>query len=347
MKAPQMAVKATVAALCVLLGSYAVAQNVRIVQTNSRADVIHLIDPATHSIVAEIKGIPVNHGAAAAPDGSRLYVSSEAKFTLDVVDTKDLSIVAEIPLAGRPNNITIGKDGRYVYVGIMQDPGGVDVIDTTTLENVRHIDTGARVHNAYVTPDGKHLVLSMFNGDNNLAVYSTDTDELEFAMYPPRDGGDLDGIRPIAFDTNPDGSTRNMYVQISDLHGFAVVDFATRTEKQIVELPEIPEAERDPGPYTRAPAHGIGVAPDGKTLWVCSRMNGTVYAYSLPDLQYLGGVEVGSHPDWVTFTPDSRFAYVANGHSNDVSVVDIAAMTEVARLPVGEAPKRNITLVMP
>lgn len=347
MKASQLTLKVSIAVALALLSLQGVAQNVRIVQTNSRADTVHLIDPATHSIVAEIKGIPVNHGAAAAPDGSRLYISSEAKFTLDVVDTSSLAVIAEISLAGRPNNIAIGKDGRYVYVGIMQDPGGVDVIDTAMLENVRHIDTGARVHNAYVTPDGRHLVLSMFTGPNNLAVYRTDTEELEFAMYPPRDDTDLEGIRPIAFDTNPDGSTRNMYVQISDLHGFAVVDFATRTQTQVVELPEIPETERDPGPYTRAPAHGIGVAPDGKTLWVCSRMNGRVYAYSLPDLQLLGGVEVGSHPDWVTFTPDSRHAYVANGHSNDVSVVDIAALKEVARLPVGEAPKRNITAVLP
>ncbi|MGP1609816.1 MAG: YncE family protein, partial [Burkholderiales bacterium] len=142
-------------------------------------------------------------------------------------------------------------------------------------------------------------------------------------------------------------STRNMYVQISDLHGFAVVDFASQMETRRIELPEIPEGERDPGPYTRAPAHGIGVAPDGKTLWVCSRMNGRVYAYSLPALELLGGVEVGSHPDWVTFTPDSRFAYVANGHSNDVSVVDIAGMREVVRLPVGEAPKRNTTIILP
>jgi YVTN family beta-propeller protein len=347
MNGRNMTVKLSLAVLLAAVAMQAAAQNVRIVQTNSRADVVHLIDPATHSIVAEIKGIPVNHGAAAAPDGSRLYISSEAKFTLDVVDTSSLAIVAEIPLAGRPNNVTIGKDGRYVYVGIMQDPGGVDVIDTTTLENVRHIATGARVHNAYVTPEGAHLVLSMFTGPNNLAVYSTATEQLEFAMYPPRNTDDLEGIRPLAFDTNPDGSTRNMYVQISDLHGFAVVDFATRTQTQVVELPEIPEAERDPGPYTRAPAHGIGVAPDGKTLWVCSRMNGHVYAYSLPDLQLLGGVEVGSHPDWITFTPDSRFAYVANGHSNDVSVVDIAGLREVTRLPVGEAPKRNITAILP
>ncbi len=347
MRVRKTAVQISLALVLVASSLQVSAQSVRIVQTNSRTDTVHLIDPATQSIVAEIKGIPVNHGVAAAPDGSRLYVSSEAKFTLDVVDTGTLAVTKEIPLTGRPNNIAIGKDGRYVYVGIMQDPGGVDIVDTTTLEKVRHIETGARVHNAYVTPDGKHLVLSMFTGPNNLAVYSTETEQVEFAMYPPRDDTDLEGIRPIAFETNPDGSTKRMFVQISDLHGFAVVDFATHTETQVIMLPEIPEAERDPGPYTRAPSHGLGVAPDGKTLWLTSRVNSRAYAYSLPDLQLLGEVGVGTHPDWVTFTPDSRFAYIANGNSNDVSVIDVTAMKEVARIPVGEAPKRNITAILP
>jgi hypothetical protein len=44
---------------------------VRIVQTNSAGDAVSLIDPASNKVVAEIKNIEVNHGAAAAPDGSR------------------------------------------------------------------------------------------------------------------------------------------------------------------------------------------------------------------------------------------------------------------------------------
>lgn len=326
------------------------AQDVRIVQTNSRSDVISLIDPATQSVVAEIKGVPVNHGAAAAPDGSRLYFSSEAKMTLDVVDTATFKIIKEIPLSARPNNISIGKDGRYVYVGIMQGEGGIDVIDTEALANVRHIATGSRVHNVYVTPDGRHVVAGTFGGDNNLAVFDTQTEKPAFALYPPRDaskGDAMDGIRPVTFDTNADGTTRNMYVQLSDFHGFTVVDFATKKEIARIELPSVPVEQRVPeGTYNRAPAHGIGVAPDGKTLWVCSRLNGHVYGYSLPDLKPLGGVQVGSHPDWITFSPDSKFAYAANGDSDDVSVIDIAAVKEVARIPVNEAPKRNITAVL-
>jgi DNA-binding beta-propeller fold protein YncE len=337
-----------VAFVAVAAAGAPLAQEVRIVQTNSRDDVIHLIDPETHSIVGRVEGVPVNHGAAASPDGERLYFSSEAKFTLDVVDTGTLEIVEEIPLSGRPNNISIGKDGRHVYVGIMQEPpGGIDVIDTRTLENVRHLETGSRVHNTFVTPDGRYLVAGTFGGTENLVVFDTETEEVAFTMYPPRNDEELEGVRPIAFSTKPDGSTDRMFVQISDLHGFTVVDFAAREEVARIELPSLPEEERDPGPYTRAPAHGIGVAPDQRTLWVCSRMNGHVYAYSLPDLEYLGGVEVGSHPDWITFSPDSRFAYAANGHSNDVSVIDIRKLEEVVRLEVGEAPKRNITFVLP
>ena len=341
-----LCLSAAIAAL--LLASPAIAEKALIVQTNSRADMIHLIDPETQTIVGEISGVPVNHGAAASPDGKRLYFSSEAKFTLDVVDTSTLEIVKEIPLSGRPNNISIGKDGRYVYVGVMQEPpGGIDVIDTEKLERVRHIDTGSRVHNTYVTPDGRYVVGGTFGGSNNLVVYDTNTEELAFSMYPPTNESALEGVRPIAFTTKPDDSTDKMFVQLSEFHGFTVVDFDTRREVARIELPEIPEDERDEGPFNAAPAHGIGVAPDQQTLWVCSRLNGHVYAYSLPDLEYLGGVKVGSHPDWITFSPDGRYAYAANGHSDDVSVIDIAKVEEIARIDVGSAPKRNIAFVMP
>jgi YVTN family beta-propeller protein len=52
-------------------------------------------------------------------------------------------------------------------------------------------------------------------------------------------------------------------------------------------------------------------------------------------------VDVGIAPDWVTLTPDGRSAYVANAGSNSVSVVDLAAMREVVRIPVGQVPKRT------
>jgi YVTN family beta-propeller protein len=95
-----------------------------------------------------------------------------------------------------------------------------------------------------------------------------------------------------------------------------------------------------------SPSHGIGIAPDGKTLWAASKWYHLVAAYSMPDLKPLGIVAVGHYPDWLTFSPDSAYVYVACAGSNSVSVVDMKRMTEVAKIGVGQMPKRNITAVL-
>src|SRR5437764_10204382 len=102
--------------LVLLLALPLAASTVRIVQTNSAGDNVHLIDPATNKVVGIIEGIEVNHGAAYAPDGSRYYITNEADITLDVVDAKSLKVSKKVPLTGRPNNVAVSKDGKRVYV---------------------------------------------------------------------------------------------------------------------------------------------------------------------------------------------------------------------------------------
>jgi YVTN family beta-propeller protein len=307
-----------------------------IVQTNAAGDNIHIIDPASDTVVGEITGIEVNHGAAAAPDGSRFYITNEAAHTLDIVDGRTLKVVERVPLSDRPNNLSISRDGRKVYVAIIAAPGAVDVIDTAAAKLVKTIPTKGGIHNTFVTPDGRFAVAGSIAG-RQLTVIDTATDAPVWSL-------DFDnGVRPIAFDTNADGSTRRMFVQISNFHGFYVVDFTARRELQRIALPELPKEQQNWDTLQGSPSHGIGVAPDGRTLWVCSKVNHAVYAYSLPDLKLLGGVDVGHHPDWLTFTPDSKRVYVANAGSNAVSVVDIATRKELGRVPVGQVPKRNIT----
>ena len=311
-----------------------------IVQTNAAGDNVHLIDPTTNTVVGEIGGIEVPHGAAVAPDGSRFYITNEAAHTLDVVDTHTLKVTHHIPLSGRPNNLAIGRDGSRVYVAIIAAPGAVDVIDTKELKRAKSIATRGGIHNTFVTPDGRHVVAGSIAG-RNLTVIDTTTDEPIWSLYFDN------GVRPIGFEQSTDGSTRRMFVQISNFHGFYIVDFEQRREVGRVTLPELPKEQQNWDTLQGSPSHGIGVAPDGRTLWVCSKVNHAVYAYAMPDLELLGGVEVGHHPDWLTFTPDSKRVYVANAGSNSVSVVDIATRKEVARIPVGQVPKRNVTAVLP
>ena len=333
---------AALLALCAVVVAPAVvlAQAPYIVQTNAAGDNVHIIDPAMNKIVAEITGVEVVHGVAAAPDGSRLYLSNESTESLDIVDTKTLKVTNSIPLSGHPNNLAIHENGERVYVAIQGTGGGVDVIDLVNEEHVRFIRILRGVHNTFITPDSKYVVAGS-TGGNAATVIDT---ELERPVWAVHFEG---GVRPLTFDTNPDGSTRNMYVQVTNLHGFAVVDWDKRMEMKRITQPDIPVAERNTYGIQGAPAHGIKASPDGTTLWSTSKINGHVYAYSLPDLEYLGGVSVGIVPDWLTFTPDGKYLYVANAHSNTVSVIDVAARTEVEVIEVGQVPKRNITAMLP
>jgi len=336
-----MRTKPFVLSMALLAGGAALqAASVRIVQTNAAGDSVMLIDPVTNKVVGEIKDIEVNHGAAVAPDGSRFYITNEAESTVDVADAKTLKVIKKIPLTNHPNNISVAKDGRRVYVAIVAGAGAVDVIDTATLTRVKSIRTEGGIHNTYVTPDGKFVVAGSIIG-KKINVIDAKTEEIVWTM--PMEAG----VRPMCFETNPDGSTKRIFVQLSDFHGFVTLDWSTRQVVDRVKLPEVPVNERHTEGLQGSPSHGIGITPDGKTLWVNSKVNSYVYVYSMPDLKFVAGVKVGDHPDWLTFTPDSKRIYVANAGSNSVSAVDIDTHKEVARIAVGQVPKRNITAVLP
>ena len=318
--------------------------------TNSAGDSIHAIDPATNKVVQEIKGIEAAHGIASSPDGSRIYVSNEADSTLDVFAQASGALIKKVPLSNHPNNIAVTKQGDRILVGIARGAGAVDIIDAVTLTRTKSIAVKGRLHNIYVTPDSKHLItgsipaklLTVIDLEREVPIW-----ELAFDL----------GVRPMTIEAGPDGSTRRIFVQLSDTNGFAVVDFAERKEVARIILPPTPaEFETDAGRAT-SPSHGIGVAPDNKTLWVTSIPNNAVFAYSLADLKLIGEVAlpslklpgrgpIAAVPNWVTFTPDSKTLYISNAALRSVTAIDTAAMKVKAVIPVGEVPKRINTLVM-
>ena len=328
----------------------AAAETVLVYVTNSAGDNIHVIDAATNKVVQVISGIEAPHGIGFAPDGTRVYVSNESDSTLDVVDRKSGRIVAKIPLSGHPNNIAVTRDGGRVVVGIAEDPGALDVIDTRALKVSKTIPVRGRLHNVYVTPDNKYVVTGSIR-TKVMTVIDLKTEQVawDLALH--------EGVRPMTFETNPDGSTKRVFAQLSNLNGFAVVDFAARKEMASIVLPAEPGGFGVAERRLDSPSHGLGVSPDGKTLWVTSIAANAVFAYSLPDLDLRGYVKlpeirldgrapISVVPNWVTFTPDGRRLYVSNAAAKSVSVIDTAGMKLVSTVPVGEVPKRINTLVL-
>jgi YVTN family beta-propeller protein len=317
--------------------------------TNSAGDTIDVVDPTANTVVQVIHGIELPHGITFSPDAARVYVSNESESVLVVVDRKSGEIVRKVPLSGRPNNIAIAKDGRRILVGIRAPHGALDVIDTVSLNRVKSIPVDS-VHNVYVTPDGRYAVSGSLEG-NSATVIDLETDQIAWKLnfdHP---------VRPMAFDANSDGSTRRIFVELSNINGFAVVDFAKRSEVARITLPDAPGGFGIAEGRVNTPSHGIGVAPDGKSLWVNSTLANAVFEYSLPDLQLVGHTELplvhplgraptSSVPEWITFTPDSKHVYVSNSGDRSVSAIDTKSRKLVAVIPVGEVPKRINTLVL-
>ncbi len=312
---------------------------VRIIQTNAAGDDSTVIDPATNEVVGRITDIEIPHGVVGAPGGSQVYITNEAMHSLDIVDARTLRVKRRIPLSGRPNNVAVTSDGKKVYVAIMEMPGSVDIIDVASMSNVKTLPVNGAIHNVYVTPDSRYAVAGSIQ-TRTINVIDTRTDEVAWELEMSS------GIRPMTFDTKADGSTKNIFVQLSGFHGFAVVDFDKRQEVARIEHPAVPGEEAHLDGLQGAPAHGLAVSPDGKTLWSTSKVYSHVYIHSLPDLKEIGRVFVGQHPEWITFTPDGKRVYIGAAGDHVTYSVDAEKMEAIAMIPVGQVPKRVATVLM-
>ena len=350
MNANRIGIPSCLSLLLALAALPAAGETVHIYATNSAGDNIHVINAATNKVVQVISGIETPHGVDFSPDGTRVYFSNEADSTLDVVDRKSGKVIKKVPLTGHPNNIAVTKDGGRVVICIATNEGGLDIVDTKSLTRTKFVPLKGRMHNVYVTNDGKYAYAGSVR-HKFLTVLDLKTEEVAWTI--PLDKG----VRPMTEETAPDGSTKRLFLQLSDLSGFSVVDFATRKEVARIQFPDSPSGYGTNEGRLTTPSHGLAVAPDNKSLWVTSVFANAVFVYSLPDIEYKGHVPlpdlrltgrapIGALPNWATFTPDSKYLYVTNSAINSVSVIDTKAMKVVANVPVGQVPKRIGTLVM-
>jgi DNA-binding beta-propeller fold protein YncE len=195
------------------------AREVLIYVTDSGGDRVEAIDPTADKVVQVIGGIAFPHGIGFSPDGSQIYISNESKNVLDIVDRSSGQITDEVALSGRPNNIAVTKDGGRVLVAIRNGKGALDVIDTATRRLVKSILVNAPLHNVYVTPDGKYAIAGSIAGQM-VTVIDLATDQPAWGVRFEA------GVRPMAIEANPDGSTKRIFVELSEFHGAVIVDFA-------------------------------------------------------------------------------------------------------------------------
>ncbi len=336
-----------------LAGAPLAAATSRIYVANRGGTTIDVIDTATNKVVEVIRNIESPEVVRFSPDGSRLYITSRAEDVLDVRDRKSGKTIKKIPLSGWANDAGVTNDGKLIVICIRNtgtaavDAGALDVIDSKSLELVKSIPVKRGLHDVALTGDGKFAAAGS-PGGKFITVF--DLTKMEIAWEVDYD----QGVLPVIIESNPDGSGHWIFAQLNGTNGFSVVDFATHKEVERIKNPDQPSGFT---PGCEGISHGIGIAPDNKTLWSNSRPGNAVFVYSLPDLKLMGHVSLpetevpgkanrGGGPAWVTFTPDSKTVYVSTCGTKSITAIDAQAMKELTRIPVHEMPDRISTLAL-
>jgi YVTN family beta-propeller protein len=125
----------------------------------------------------------------------------------------------------------------------------------------------------------------------------------------------------------PDG--KSLFVVAADAGQVLVVDVADGTVTKTIACPAAPT--------------GLAVAADGTKLYVtCKGPKGTVCIVDVASGQISATIPVGHTPCAPVLLPGGKRLFVCNQFNNDVSVIDLEANQEVARVkairePVGSA----------
>lgn len=85
--------------------------------------------------------------------------------------------------------------------------------------------------------------------------------------------------------------------------------------------------------------HNAAWSPDGKTVWTSQMMDsGKILILDGSTLGRMDSINVGGMPAEITFDADGTKAFVANGMSGTISVIDIATKKAIRTINVGSEP---------
>ena len=284
------------------------------------------MDAYTFKEIRRITTDPRPHGIVASSDGTKIYIGSDRTGNFQVIDAVSGRTTAQIALGKDPNQMTLTKDERFAYVP-MRGEDSVAVVQLDPLRLVKKIPMAKGPHDAYTS--GRQIYVGAQFG-NSIAMIDPDSQSLANSIQT------ADGVRPL----EPTRDGKLLYVALSNLLGFVVVDPVTRTVTRRVELGTLPDGL--PEPYLHTWTHALQLVKDDQELWVTDCINDLIRIVRTSDLKEVGQIRVGHFPHWFTVRPDGKVLFVSLYFSDAVAAIDINSRKVLANMQFARAsgPKR-------
>ncbi|MBV6457429.1 MAG: hypothetical protein HONBIEJF_00538 [Fimbriimonadaceae bacterium] len=80
---------------------------------------------------------------------------------------------------------------------------------------------------------------------------------------------------------------------------------------------------------------GVGISPDGKTIWAGNRAEDTISVIDMATRKVVKKIDSKGFPYRVQFTPNGKWALIPHAVSGELVVCDVASMSVVRRIKVG------------
>ncbi|MHC4347065.1 MAG: YVTN family beta-propeller repeat protein [Planctomycetota bacterium] len=326
-----------------------------------------VVDPAAAKVLDEIAVGRSPQDVAVSPDGERLYVTNRFGNSVSVIHARSGTVVAEIAVGDAPHGVLTDASGRTVYV-LNTGQDSISIIDAREYAEVKRLAAGGGPWSLALRPDGKSVCVTSVRPQP--APFREPAHSEVTVVGTAQGGVVLD--RPVASEANmlegiacvPDRDvmlftlvrTKNL-VPITRLaqgwsitNGLGILWPDGRIDQVLLDEP----AASFPDP------EDVAVSPDGRQALVTSggadqvalidveKLLATVTAASdrqrrdvLPNHMGMSRrfvikrIAVGSNPRGVVFSPDGRFAYVANALDDSVTVIDTAGRKVIGEIDLG------------
>ena len=287
--------------------------------------------------------------ARAATGQGLAIVMNSAAASFSVIDVASRTVIRTTPVLREPHHWALLPDRSALLIG---DTSGnaLFFLDPTAGEVLRRAAC-SDPYQLWFSPDGRHLVVNAL-GVDHVDVYDGRTLQHAHRFRLP--------TMPSHLSYAPDGGT--VYVSLQASNGLAAIDLRTMSIRWQTTIGKTPAgvfwhdgkllvgimgndyvAVADPtdGRVTRRirtgrGAHNLFYAPDGRTIYVTNRVEGTVSVLDAASLNILRTYTVPNGPDCIAFAPDGKL-WITMRWGGHVAVLDPASGAHET-IAVGRSP---------
>ena len=279
------------------------------------------------------------------------FVVDSGAAAISLVDVAKRQEIRRVPVLREPHHMVLTPDHRFLLVGdtvgnelIFLDPVSGAIARRTPMPDPYQLQ---------FSPDGKTLVVTEL-ARNRVDIYDADSYHLRFRLA-------LTAL-PSHINFSPDSKTA--FVSLQQSNKLVAIATASGTVNWEIDIGDTPAgvlwldgrvlvavmgrdgiAVVDPGTgaierrvVTGRGAHNLFLSPDGKTLYVSNRVDGTIAVLDAATLAVRREIALPGGPDDLDFAPDGKL-WVTRRFAHSVALLDPVSgkyeVIEVGRSPHG------------